>query len=212
MANDDLGNTLTGDDSLEFREFTDPPVDPIPLLKSWFEQAEQADFSEPMAMVLATSGADGAPSTRIVLVKRTDGSGVLFGTHSGSRKGREFSESASAAGTFYWRETMQQVNLAGTIEELEPELSDELFDRRTDLSKAATRASRQSELLESVDGLRADIDADLAAGDLSRPENWAGYRLKIDRVEFWHGSRDRIHRRLEYSLGPDGWSSRRLQP
>ncbi|MBK0296548.1 hypothetical protein IAE22_31530 [Bacillus sp. S34] len=51
----------------------------------------------------------------------------------------------------------------------------------------------------------------------THPEHWTGaswraWRLEPDAVEFWHGSRDRMHRRLRYRLGPDGWSAARLQP
>ncbi|MFD6755227.1 pyridoxine 5'-phosphate oxidase C-terminal domain-containing protein [Micromonospora gifhornensis] len=32
------------------------------------------------------------------------------------------------------------------------------------------------------------------------------------RIEFWHGSPDRLHRRLAYELSDAGWNARRLQP
>ena len=163
-------------------------------------------------MTLATAGDDGTPSSRTVLVKRVDETGLRFGTAQDSRKGRELSANPRAAGTFYWRETLQQVNVAGVLELLDEADSDVLFDRRTDESKAATRVSAQSEPLIDPARLKARMKEDLEAGVLVRPAGWRGYRLRIDRIEFWHGSPDRLHRRLEYIRTGDGWSHRRLQP
>ena len=204
--------TLTGDGSLELPDFIDPPDDPIVLLRQWVDAVIAADVVEPKAMVLATAGQDSIPSSRVVLVKTIDEHGIRFGTHSFSRKGIEMSENPLAAGTFYWRETMQQINLAGRVQMLSGEESDALFARRTDRSKAATSASRQSEPLDSAEQFHQRVDEILEAGDLARPEGWSGYRLNIERIEFWHGSTDRLHRRLEYSLGDGVWTAQRLQP
>jgi len=165
-----------------------------------------------MAMVLATATRDGAPSTRTVLVRRIDDTGLKFGTADRSRKGRDFAANPKVAGTFYWRETLQQINVSGEIELLGAEDSDLLFDRRTDEAKAATRVSDQSQTLSDSAHLESRMKGDLESGNLLRPTGWSGYRLRIDRIEFWHGSPDRLHRRLEYKRAGDGWSHRRLQP
>ena len=47
---------------------------------------------------------------------------------------------------------------------------------------------------------------------MQRPEDWGGYRLDPDLIEFWHGSPDRLHRRLLYIKSDGGWTHRRLQP
>jgi len=205
-------STLTGKSDLKLPEFDSPPSDPIALLNEWLDFAERTEVLEPRAMVLATAGTDAAPSTRVVLVKAVDEAGLVFGTNGHSRKGRESSQSATAAGTFYWRETMQQINIAGRIEKLTPDESDRLFSQRPERAKAATRVSRQSEPLDSADDLHRRFADDLASGDDSRPAGWSGYRLRIERIEFWHGNTDRLHRRLEYTLDSSGWRSRRLQP
>ena len=45
---------------------------PLALFERWFVEAEKAGIPEPNAMTLATVGADGRPSTRVVLVKEVD--------------------------------------------------------------------------------------------------------------------------------------------
>jgi dihydrophenazinedicarboxylate synthase len=42
--------------------------------------------------------------------------------------------------------------------------------------------------------------------------DWTGYVLEPERIEFWHGRPDRLHRRLEYRRRHDGWTAQRLQP
>ena len=51
---------------------------------------------------MATVGADGRPSTRIVLVKSFDASGVVFYTNYHSRKARELEAHPQAALQFHW--------------------------------------------------------------------------------------------------------------
>ena len=45
---------------------TDVAGDPIRQFQNWFDEAMQAKLPEPNAMTLATVGADGQPSARIV--------------------------------------------------------------------------------------------------------------------------------------------------
>ena len=57
--------------------------------RHWLEQAIDAELPEPNAMTLATVGADGRPSTRVVLIKGCDERGIVWYTNYASRKGRE---------------------------------------------------------------------------------------------------------------------------
>ena len=47
---------------------------------------------------------------------------------------------------------------------------------------------------------------------LERPKKWLAYRLVLESVEFWHGSKDRLHRRLRYDLINGFWQHKKLQP
>jgi dihydrophenazinedicarboxylate synthase len=207
------GATLGGDESLELPELDDPPADPLPLVRDWLDRAERRGVREPGAFVLGTADADGRPSARVLLVKAVDGRGLVFTTHAGSRKGRDLAATGWATAVFHWRETNQQVVLAGRAEALPPAESDALFAERPRAARATTVASRQSEPLPDPAALRAEAER-LAAGaePLARPPGWGGYRLVPDRVELWHGRSDRLHRRLEYRLVAGRWAARRLQP
>jgi pyridoxamine-phosphate oxidase len=148
-----------------------------------------------------------------VLLKRWDERGVVFGTNYQSKKGNDLAANARAAGTLYWREVSRQINLTGQIERTAPQESDALFDVRSRASRAAAIVSRQSRSLDQYERFLAEVAALIASDDpLRRPPHWGGYRLIPQTIEFWQGSRDRLHRRLRYGKDGDGWRAVRLQP
>ena len=206
--------TLSGDTSLVLPEFEAPPADPLGLLREWLDSAALRGTREPFAAVLATADEAGRPSTRVLLVKEFDGRGLVFTSSSASRKGTELAARPWASMTFYWRETLQQLTVAGPVEVLAAEISDQYFAARPATARAASAASAQSRTLTDEAGLHARARYLLAdADEIRRPADWTGYRLLPESLEFWYGSPDRLHRRLRYDLtnGAD-WAWQRLQP
>lgn len=205
--------TLSGDESIELPEFDAPPADPFTALARWIEVAVQHRVREPGAVALATADAEGRVSNRIVLLKEIADGSLIFTTHTESRKGRDLAANPWASVTFYWRETLQQINVCGRVEQLSAQRSDELFAERPLAARVATAASRQSEPLEDEWLLHERARTLFASrAEFGRPAGWAGYRLVPETVEFWQGRANRLHRRLAYTRTPDGWTSTRLQP
>ena len=85
--------------------------DPIRQFQAWFDAARAASPFEPNAMALATVGADGRPSVRMVLLKGLDERGFVFYTNYESRKGRELEDTPWAALDFFWPEMERQVRV-----------------------------------------------------------------------------------------------------
>jgi dihydrophenazinedicarboxylate synthase len=202
--------TLSGDAALELPEFDVPPADPLPLLECWLRAADERGVREPRALALATADGGGRPSNRILLVKQLTPTLVFAGSYE-SRKGRDLAVNPRAAGTLYWRETLQQITIEGPVEKLSDEESDELFAERPPAGRATTVASDQGEALADPERLRLKA-GELDGEELRRPPTWGGFRLDPDLIEFWHGSPTRLHRRLLYIKGEGGWSHQRLQP
>lgn len=203
--------TLSGDPTLELPEFDDPPAEPLPLLERWLRGADERGVREPRALALATADAEGRPSSRILLLKQVTPALVFSGSYE-SRKGRELAANPRAAGTLYWRETLQQVTVEGPVRKLSEEESDEIFGERPADAQATTVASSQGRPLEDPEALREKASELSGDEPLSRPARWGGWRLDPDLVEFWHGSPDRLHRRLLYIKDENGWEHKRLQP
>jgi len=60
--------------------------DPVKQFGNWFTAAIEAGIRDVNAMSLATAGADGRPSVRIVLLKGFDQDGFVFFTNSRAKK------------------------------------------------------------------------------------------------------------------------------
>ena len=210
-----MGNpieTLTGDPTLVLPEFEAPPEDPLPLLERWLQLADEKGVREPRALALATADAEGRPSSRILLLKQTSPAIVFAGSYD-SRKGRDLAVNPRAAGTLYWRETLQQIVVEGPVRKLSEAESDALFAERPPAGRATTVASNQGKSLADPAELReAASSLTHRAEPLRRPARWGGYRLDPDLIEFWHGSTDRLHRRLLYTKSGGRWTHQRLQP
>jgi len=48
--------------------------------------------------------------------------------------------------------------------------------------------------------------------EVSRPPDWGGYRLRPERVEFWHGFENRLHDRVLHVREGSTWRIERLSP
>ena len=189
-------------------------ADPLLQFGQWLEEAIAARLPEPNAMTLATVGADGRPSTRVVLIKGWDARGIVWYTNYLSRKGRELAGNPHAALQFHWVELERVVRIEGRVEKVTDEESDRYYASRPLDSRIGAWASPQSEVIASRAVLVANA-ARYGAQHLMnppRPPHWGGYRLSPDRVEFWQGRPSRLHDRLRYRLDGGRWVRERLAP
>ena len=187
---------------------------PIQQFATWFAQAQDAHVPEPNAMTLATVGADGRPSTRVVLVKGFDAQGIVWYTNFHSRKGRELEGNPFAALQFHWVELERVVRIEGRVEHVDAAEADAYFASRPLDSRVGAWASPQSEVISSRAVLVANAARYAAQFMLSppRPPHWGGYRLVPDRWEFWQGRKSRLHDRLVYRSVDGHWLRERLAP
>ena len=128
--------TLTGDPTLVKSGFDSPPNDPLILFKKWLEAADSLQVKEPRGLVLSTVDAAGRPSSRVIVIKELDDTGIIFSTSSESAKGKDLKLNPWVAGTLWWRETMQQINIQGRLRVLSDKKSDEIFHQRIREAKA----------------------------------------------------------------------------
>lgn len=190
-------------------------ADPLQQFEQWLDQALKAELPEPNAMTLATVGADGRPSTRVVLIKGCDARGIVWYTNYESRKGRELAAHPFAALQFHWVELERVVRIEGRVEKVSDAESDAYFQSRPLDSRLGAWASPQSQVIASRAVLVANA-AKVGAQFLlnpPRPPHWGGFRLLPDRWEFWQGRKSRLHDRLRYTQQPaGGWLRERLAP
>jgi len=190
--------------------------DPIEQFGEWFELAErEVPLAE--AMALATVDEDGAPDVRMVLLKGLGPDGFRFFTNYESAKGLALAANPRAALVIYWRELDRQVRVRGAVEKLSAEDSDAYFASRPRDSRIAAAVSPQSRPIEreELDRLYEKLARELADAEPPRPEDWGGYLVRPETIEFWQGRDSRMHDRFLYtrkSGDEDGWVTERLAP
>jgi len=205
--------TLTNNPALVDPGFDAPPQNPLVLFKKWMEDAVKAGVNEPRGMVLSTVDASYRPSSRVVMLKDYDEQGLIFGTSQESTKGKDLEVNPYAAGTFWWHETLQQINVQGKVTRLSKERSEELFHARTREAQAVAAISIQSAPLTDEETLKDEVLNLMHKKDIiERPVGWHAYHLILDSIEFWHGGKDRLHKRLRYDLINGTWHHQNLQP
>jgi len=205
--------TLTGNPELTDSGFASPPLNPFDLLNYWLIEADRLQIPEPRALILSTVNASGAPSSRVVLMKSIDETGVTFGTSSFSQKIKDIDENSFVAGTLWWQKTMQQINFKGIASKMDATLSDKMFLERTREAQAVAALSHQSDRLINEHDLRDQIEQLIASNNpITRPDTWHACHIFLTSIEFWHGSQDRFHKRLCYDLVDGNWTHQFLQP
>jgi len=212
---------------------------PLDKVADWLNEAlSDSTRRNPLAMALATCSDSGRPSVRMVLARgycRETGH-IVFYTNFGSRKAAEIEATARAAGVIYWDEFGgRQLRIEGPVTRAPDSEADAYFAQRPAGSQLNAWVSRQSQPLADGDALNSaaerkagELGLDMARLDLTRPAgiprpgHWGGFRLWIERVEFWIEGSGRFHERLVYyrnlEQGPamgsadSDWQSTRLQP
>lgn len=194
---------------------THAPAAPRPLLEQWLADAAAAPMQEPTAMTLATLGADGAPSARIVLFKGFHEEQLTFFTNYESHKGNDLAANARVALVFWWDKLERQVRVEGHVEKLPVAVSRNYFYQRIRESQIGAVTSRQSRVVATRAELDARFDANterFAGGEVPYPAFWGGYAVTPALVEFWQGRHGRLHDRLQYRRDGERWIIERLEP
>ena len=191
--------------------------DPFELFEKWFTEAKKKEINDPNALALATSGKEGIPSVRMVLLKGFNKEGFVFYTNLNSKKGNEIKENPNASMCFHWKSLLRQIRIVGTLRQVEDKVADNYYNSRAYESRIGAWASKQSNILKSRNELLDNIENFKKKYNnkesVPRPIHWSGWNLKPSSIEFWLDGDNRIHERLKYNLDKDNiWIKSLLSP
>lgn len=191
-------------------------ANPIEQFQHWLQQAIDAGLKDPTAMTVATVNTAGDISQRIVLLKHVDSHGFVFYTNYASQKARDISEHAKVSLHFPWHMLERQVKIQGVAEKVSHTESLKYFLSRPRESQLAAWASAQSQRISSRDALLMQFKSmreKFKQGEIPLPDQWGGYRIRPQRIEFWQGGANRLHDRFEYTYQDnEQWAIERLAP
>lgn len=188
---------------------------PFEEFGTWFQMAIDEQNLEPHAMSLATVGADGFPSTRIVLLRDYDENGFTFFTNYLSHKGNEIAQNPKVTLNFFWPQLQKQIRITGFASKVDEAVSDEYFQSRPRESQIGAWASYQSKVIENREVLEENVkklEEDFKGKEVPRPQHWGGYLVQPILFEFWQGRPSRLHDRILYRLENKAWKIERLSP
>ncbi len=189
--------------------------DPFSLFTRWLADAGKAGLTEPNACALATASTEGRPSCRMVLLKDHGPDGFVVYTNLDSPKARDLKANPQAELCFYWMPLKRQVRVHGPVQPVDDATADAYFASRPRLSRIGAWASRQSQPMKTALELEKNVMAVTARygfGEIPRPDNWSGFRLLPETIEFWVEKPFRQHHRVIFRRDHETWIKERLFP
>jgi len=200
-------NGELGDESLS--------ANPIEMFLAWLEEYRLLGNSDSTAFALSTVSKDGTPDSRIVLLKEIRDEGFVFYTNYNSKKGRDISTNPNVHALFFWPEIERQIRITGKVKKISRIESEKYFSSRPKLSQLGALSSNQSEKIKSRIDLELKFNSfkSESSNDYDCPDDWGGYYLSFEKIEFWQGRRNRMHDRLVFEIKSNSeWNSFRVQP
>jgi pyridoxamine 5'-phosphate oxidase len=189
---------------------------PFDQFAVWFTQAIEAKVIEPNAMSLATTGSDGRPLVRTVLLKSYDEGGFVFFTNLESRKARQMAENPQVSVLFPWLALERQVIVCGPVEKVSFAETAAYFATRPRGSQLGAWVSQQSSIITTrklLEDKWEEMKRKFGEGHIPLPSWWGGYRIVPREIEFWQGRPSRLHDRFLYTRDAEGsWKIDRLAP
>lgn len=190
-------------------------ADPFELFDLWYAEARTTELNDSNAMALATTGADGQPSVRMVLLKDHGPEGFTFYTNQQSRKGGQIAERPFAALLFHWKSLRRQIRIEGKVLRVDDQTADAYFATRHRDSQLGAWASDQSRPLDARSTFEQRFEAvakQFEGQPVPRPPHWSGYRVWPLRIEFWLDREHRLHERRLFTRNGQAWDEGLLYP
>ena len=189
-------------------------MDPFILFQEWYSQELNLSHSEiPTACCLSTIGIDGFPNARFVSLKEIlNGRFIVTGSLS-SRKGKEIIANNKVALSFWWPNTLKQVRIQGIAGLISHKKANYYFQSRDYYSKLVSSISKQGKANESIHELKNLFEIRKNEKlEIKCPNDWGGFSIKTQRIEFMKFNKTRFHERVLYTNISNKWKVEHIEP
>ncbi len=196
-------------------ERSDLEDNPFKQFEKWFNHAVECKVKEPNAMAVSTVDENGAPTSRVVLLKSWDEKGFVFYTNYHSKKAADLEKNPRVCALFVWLDLERQLRINGRAEKVSTAESLRYFLSRPFGSRLGAWVSHQSSIITSRSLLEMQFDKmkrKFADGQIPLPDFWGGFRIVPEYFEFWQGRENRLHDRFAYQKNGESWDISRLAP
>lgn len=194
---------------------SDNPLESLKELLSLAQRDVPNPETQGQAMTVATVNGDGAPSTRVVLIKDFTENGFIFYTNYDSHKGLDLAANHKIAVNFHWPHLGRQVSITATTKKTTRQVSETYWASRPRGSQISQCISEQSRPVPEGRSLAEMFEAfqkEWEGKEIPCPANWGGYEVTPLTYQFWQAKQNRLHDRVEFYLENSEWKSRTLFP
>ena len=187
---------------------------PIHQLKLWLNDAIELNIKDANAVILSTFDKLYGVQSRVVLIKEITNLGLVFYTNYSSVKASQILNNNNVSLCFFWSKMERQIRINGIVEKTSDEDSDNYWNSRPLNSRISALFSKQSSEVDKNYDLEKEFELfknNFKDKVVKRPNNWGGYIVIPNKIEFWSGRNSRQHDRFVYKKNKD-WSVKRLFP
>ena len=197
-----------------------PMNSPIDEIITERKRAREQDDPNVDVCFLSTITAAGHPTVRAISLRDIDERGFELLLNSETPKWDQLQEGKGFELLMFWHSVVRQYRIRGSIEPLEEEKTLVYWERKSlgsrllelyypTFERQTASVSSRQHLLENMEALKEKYPT---AGDVPLPDVLRGMRIVPDRIEAWHGGRERLHERSLYTRTGEGWSVQVLVP
>lgn len=181
----------------------------------WQQALLDSPLQQKSAVCVSTINAEGFPESRFVDLKQVDEQGFVFCTYYDSNKGQEISCNPKVSLSVWWDHIGQQIRVVGLAEQISEQAAIQFWQTRSRSAQLTTLSCEQSQPLSSESALVEQFDKTqqtFEGKEVTKPENWGGYRIRPVSIEFLAFAESRLHLRTRFTKKNDVWTKMLLQP
>jgi pyridoxamine 5'-phosphate oxidase len=181
------------------------PVDPLALAADWLP--DNSDPDRPR-FTLGTTGIDGYPAARTVLLTALTVDGFCFNTDAHSQKVADIGADPRVSLVFVWPGFTRQLVVQG-LAIAQPDVEKlAAYNHRSPYLKALAWMNSAQFARRPLAERRAEwarMETQHPDGPAEVAPTWDGYVVRPTRLLFWEAASDTASRRTEYRIAPNGW-------